>query len=100
MQDQELRDWLFHLSTKRYFTALHHGAFAGRDFRLQLPGSNTLVLFANLLRVVCDQTEVLPTCTFSWPFLCESFWGGQRFTLSPSRAALTTSITSSPTPCC
>lgn len=78
MQDQELQDWLFHLSTKRYFTALHHGArwvFAGRDFRLQLPGSSTPVLFANLLRVVCNQTEVLPTCTFSWPFLCESFLG-------------------------
>lgn len=62
MQDQELQDWLFHLSTKRYFTALHHGArwaFAGRDFRLQLPGSNTLVLFANLLRVVCDQSRGL-----------------------------------------
>ena len=90
MQDQELRDWLFHQNTKRYFTMGPVGhSLAGIP-----PAASWLkysTLFANLLRAICDQTEVLPTGMFSWPFLCESFRGRA---FSPSRAAATTSITS------
>ena len=82
---------------------IHHGArwaFAGRDFRLQLPGSETLP-FSRIFSVsYATRPRSCRPAHSPGHSSVKAFWGGQRFTLSPSRAAVATSITSSPTPCC
>ena len=78
--------------SSEYKTVLYHGArwaFAGRDFHLQFPSSNTLP-FSRIFSV-SYATRPRPCRLARSPShsSVKAFWGGQRFTFSPSRAAVT-----------